>query len=117
MTIFVNLTSHAIHLPTGEVVEPIGYLARCEEETVPVGAIGGVPLIVRRYGAVTGLPPEHPDTFYIVSHMARVACPDRLDLVSPGDLIRDEKGVILGCKNLVVNTLGEAGKGSNATTS
>ena len=103
MPTFVNLTPHTIHLPDGSNVEPSGYLARCEEESVPVGSLGENPIITRRYGKVEGLPIPRLGVWYIVSHMARVACPDRIDLVSPGDLIRDSKGNILGCKNLVVN--------------
>lgn len=37
--------------------------------------------------------------------MTGVACPDRLDLLSPGDLVRDEKGVIVGCTNFVMNSI------------
>lgn len=101
---FVNLTPHTIHLPTGPV-EPIGVLARCTEETVPVGVLGGVPIVTRRYGKVENLPPVHEGLVYIVSHMARVACPERTDLVSPGDLTRDADGRITGCTNLVINSL------------
>jgi len=103
--IFVNLTPHTIHLPTGPV-EPLGVSARCEETTVPVGEIGGVPIVTRHYGEVNNLPPPHQGVYLIVSHMCRVARPDRLDLVSPGDLTRDAAGRITGCTNLVVNSMG-----------
>lgn len=101
---FVNLTPHEIHLPTG-AIPPSGVVARCEEESVPVGAIEGVPIWVRRYGKVQNLPPQHVDRWYIVSHMTRVACPERMDLVSPGDLTRDAEGRITGCTNLIVNSM------------
>jgi hypothetical protein len=104
---FVNLTPHTINLPTG-AVEPSGVLARCAEETVPVGFLGEVPIVTRRYGKVENLPEPRPGLVYIVSHMTRVACPYRTDLASPGDLTRDESGNITGCTNLVVNSLRSA---------
>ena len=102
---FVNLTPHEIHLPTG-TIPPSGALARCEEESVAAGTIDGVPALTRRYGAVHDLPPFHEGVWLIVSHMCRVACPERLDLVSPGDLTRDADGRITGCTNLIVNSIG-----------
>jgi hypothetical protein len=100
----INLTPHAIHLPTG-VLEPSGLVARCEEKSTAAGSLDGVPIITRTYGAVSNLPHEREGTWYVVSHMCRVACPHRLDLVSPGDLTRDDQGRITGCTNLVVNSV------------
>lgn len=99
---FINLTPHTIHLPTGDV-PPSGIVARCAEITAPAGEIEGVPIVTRCYGAVENLPSVRPYVWYIVSHMCRVACPERFDLVSPGDLTRDDKGRITGCTNLVIS--------------
>ena len=62
-----------------------------------------LPLVVGTYGAVTGLPELHPGVLLIVSALVRTALPDRKDLASPVDVIRDEKGVILGCRALEIN--------------
>ena len=46
---------------------------------------------------------EQPDVLLIVSAMVRQALPDRKDLASPGDLVRDENGAVIGCGNLIIN--------------
>jgi hypothetical protein len=99
---FINLTPHVIHLPTCSIA-PSGQLARCTEVTSPTGIFEGVTLVRRSYGAVTGLPDPQPDVLYIVSMLVRVACSERRDLASPGDLVRDNDGNIIGTSNLVVN--------------
>ena len=99
---FVNLTPHTIHLPTGDV-PPSGIVARCSEETEYRATVEGVPFVFRNYGEVSGVPEAEGNTWFIVSHMCRVALPYRLDLVSPGDLTRNESGQITGCTNLVIN--------------
>lgn len=98
----VNLTQHAINLPDRSI-EPSGTVARCAEVTAEAGAFDGVSLVRRSYGAVSDLPDPQPNTLYIVSMLVRLACPNRTDLASPGDLVRDEAGKIIGCQNLVVN--------------
>jgi hypothetical protein len=42
-------------------------------------------------------------TRYIVSAMVRVAVPLRMDVFSPADFVRDEKGTIIGCRALEGN--------------
>lgn len=98
----INLTPHAIHLPD-RTIEPSGQLARCSEVSSPVWTFDGIDLITRSYGAVSGLPDPQPQTLYIVSMLVRQALPERSDIASPGDLVRDESGAIVGAKNLVVN--------------
>ncbi len=98
----INLTPHTIHLPN-LTIEPSGKVARCKEFTELAGIVSGIELIYRRYGDVEDLPDPDPDNFYIVSMMVRQALPNRYDIASPGDLIRDESGQIIGAKNLVVN--------------
>lgn len=97
-----NLTPHEIAI-NGILIQPCGCVARCTERTINVGDFHGIPLVLRDYGEVEDLPEPEPDTLLIVSHMVRTAQPDRTDLASPGDLIRDADGRIIGCKNLVVN--------------
>jgi len=73
--IFVNLTPHSIHMPNGRQLPPCGYVARCAEETVPTGNIGGNPIVVRRYGKVENLPEVSGNTWYIVSHLSMLKIP------------------------------------------
>ncbi len=99
---FINLLPHAINLP-GLAIPPSGIVARCAEATLYQAPIEGVPIVIKKYGAVTGLPDPVPGTWYIVSLLLRQACSDREDLLSPGDAVRDEAGRIVGCANLVRN--------------
>lgn len=103
---FVNLTPHEIKIPeAGIILPPSGKVARCVETTVSLGTVEGIPLVNKEYGQTTDLPPEDPEceTIYIVSAMVRQALPQRRDLASPGDLIRNSEGLVIGCRNLVVN--------------
>jgi hypothetical protein len=94
-----NLTPHPINLP-GLTIPASGQIARVSVSLAPAGGIDGVPLVRGIYGAVYGLPDAVPGTIYIVSAMVRAACPDRQDLASPADLVRDASGAIVGCRAL-----------------
>lgn len=100
---FLNLTPHPITIVNGPTVPPSGQLARCSSASVPAGEHGGVALSRVTFGAVEGLPDPEPGVLYIVSALVRSAVPNRSDVASPGDLIRDEKGTVVGCKGLTVN--------------
>ena len=110
---YVNLCPHAIHIcgEDGSIVrtiEPSGTVARCNEASRYLGSNppDDIPLILRKYGAVDGLPNEQdwpPTILFIVSNMVRQALPERLDIASPGDAVRDDQGRIIGVKNLIVN--------------
>lgn len=102
MITIINLTPHAINLPD-RTLPPTGTVARCIEVTVPAGNIDGIEIIRRKYGEVTDLPDAQYETVYIVSALVRMARPDRHDLLSPGDTIRDADGKIIGAKNLIAN--------------
>ena len=98
----VNLTPHPINL-AGQIIPLSGQLARCSEIISEAGQFDGVSLINLAYGPVAGLPDPQPGTLYIVSALVRLALPGRSDLASPGTLVRDEAGKVVGCQNLVVN--------------
>jgi len=118
---FVNLTPHAIKVCATQTVNtatsgvqniidvpekvfpPSGVVARCSELSTPAFIVDDVDIIRKVFGAVTGLPEPEPGTWFIVSMLVRAACPNRTDLLSPGDLVRDAAGQIIGCKNLVCN--------------
>ncbi len=103
---FVNLTPHAVTLvtPDGAITwPPSGQVARVSTEVESVGCAGLAPLRVEQPGPVTGLPEPQRGTWLIVSAQVRTACPDRLDLVSPGALVRDGAGQVVGCEAFIVN--------------
>ena len=106
----VNLTPHAVHLhlTTGEVVTfpPSGVVARAKEIVTPVGERAGVRIVTIAYGEIENVPPHSGETYeetYIVSALVRAALPERFDLFSPGALVRNEAGVVVGCRTLVMN--------------
>jgi len=55
------------------------------------------------YGQVEGLPGPEDGTLYIVSALVRLALPERKDLVSPGECVRDSQGRVVSCYSLVSN--------------
>lgn len=102
----LNLTPHSITfiLEDGErTILPSGVVAHVNEVSEFVADYDGIPAYSKQYGETKNLPEPADDTIFIVSTMVRLANPNRVDLVSPGDLIRNEYGVIIGCKGLVVN--------------
>ena len=111
----VNLTPHPINLLVEKdgkdvMVEiPSEGNARVVEIITPVTRLplqGSTALVVsKQYGKVQGLPVTDPnnENIYIVSFLVRASLPHRMDLVSPGELIRNDKGVIVGAKNLCIN--------------
>jgi hypothetical protein len=98
-TKIVNLTPHSIHeLITGTVYPSEG-LARCAVLSSDTGdRLNGVPVLEVEFGEVSGLPEPTPGVVYIVSQIVRSACPDRKDVVFPGELVRDENGQPVGCQ-------------------
>ena len=106
MTI-LNYTPHTVNIVNsgGEKIQdfpPMGE-ARCRQTTKVIGNITGIPITSATFGEVEGLPKEVEGTYYIVSRLIRQALPNRKDLLVPNELVRDEKGKIIGCKSLAEN--------------
>jgi hypothetical protein len=102
----INLTPHEVTVLGGEtprVIAASGQVARVTMTSLPAGAFDGIPLVECRAGEVAGLPSPESETLYLTSAMVRLAVPHRFDVVSPADFVRDEKGVIKGCKALEMN--------------
>lgn len=107
ITQFVNLTPHVVvvHKPDGTKLEfkPDGTVARVEVNRGQTHEVAGIPVFGESYGDVVGLPAPVDGVGYIVSAMVRQASPMRWDVFSPGDLVRDEKGAVIGCRGIVGN--------------
>lgn len=103
-TKLVNLTPHALHVKgvSGEIttIEPCGLVARVATSQLKVGEINGIAIYETQFGEVVELPKPQENTFYIVSKITQTAAKGRTDLLSPGNLLRDEDGVIVGCEGL-----------------
>ena len=106
----INLTPHVINIinihqeyMNEELIHPSGIIARVSEQSKHFCFIGEVEIIKKVLGVVENLPEPKDGVFYIVSAMVRMAAPERKDILSPGDQVRDMEGKIIGCKNLVCN--------------
>ena len=104
---FVNLTPHALTIhregdQTPLVLPPSGQVARVSVERVRCGELEGVPVFSNTYGDVTGLPPETLGEVYVVSAIVAGRVAHRTDVASPGELVRDAVGRVIGCLGLTV---------------
>ncbi len=104
----INLTPHEINIYKGDenilTIAPSGSVARCSQVDNEDGFINflgkDVPLFNTNYNEIENLPPEKPNTFYVVSMIIANRSPKRKDLLIPVGIVRNEKGQIIGCKGL-----------------
>lgn len=105
----VNLTPHTINFVFEEEnrilkITPSGQVARVSSTQQDAGNIGGIFKVSRTtFGEVVDLPEPNGRDFFIVSALVRTAVANRTDVASPGDLVRDAEGNVIGCKNFIVN--------------
>ena len=102
----INLTPHEVVL-CGQHILASGQQARVSMTRKQTGTIDldgtTVPIYSTILGTVTGLPPVNEGIGYIVSAMVRSAAPERRDIYSPADLLRDSSGAVIGCNSLDAN--------------
>ena len=108
---FINLTPHEVVIFTENktyVIPPSGEVLRLDNIKERVGNVLDIPLYKITYGEIPELPPEKPNTYYIVSSMVLLALREkgvhRKDIVAPDTTnpVRDKDGKILGVKGLQV---------------
>jgi hypothetical protein len=96
----INLTPHDINVIVDGDVTVIprdGTVARVNQISTVVDKINGIPVSVVRFGDVVGLPDPVPGVIWIVSALVKQAV-NRSDVVSPGELVRNSDGNVIGCK-------------------
>lgn len=107
-----NLTPHEVKIfklngtapDLDVVIEASEAVARVSCEYIKVDKkVEGVDMYRTVFGEVTGLPDYSEGVYLLVSTMVREALPLRKDLVSPGQLLRDDNGNVIGCLGLVGN--------------
>jgi hypothetical protein len=100
---WVNLTPHHINVvrPIVANFPPSGQVARVSVTNTPLMLSGLITFPT--FGEVIGLPDEQPNVWLIVSGMVRAALPQREDLLSPADPVRDADGKIIGCGGFHAN--------------
>jgi len=101
---FVNLTPHALNIieedgTTVYTLPASGQIARVEVERTVDFVMDGIEVFSTVYGEVTGLPERQRDTAYIVSALVAQAA-KRSDVYSPGELVRNGDGHVIGCRGL-----------------
>ena len=97
-----NLTPHSVTIIGGEspLALPSEGIARVSQTREQIGTIAGVPVYRSTFGSVTGLPDQATGVALLVSAMVRAAVPERRDVYSPGELVRDAAGQPVGCRGL-----------------
>ena len=107
MTIIINKTPHPVNLVDADGAEvrtfpacPKEELIRLTANTVPTDELDGVATSRTEFGEATGLPSYEEDVYYIVSQLVKSAKAERVDLLVPAEVARDENGQIIGCRSL-----------------
>lgn len=111
MAKFVNCTPHAITLILNnhtQTLEPSGSVPRVSALSTTLPSIElendgiFIPITKSVLGELTGLPPIAPNTFYITSLLVAQKAKElgRSDVLSP-NVVRDDKGNIIGCNGFV----------------
>lgn len=107
-----NLTPHKVCIYKLNGVTPdLDLVIEAGEEAARVSCeymkvdkkVDGIDLYRPVFGEVTGLPEYSEVVYLLVSAMVREALPLRSDLVSPGQLLRNDEGQVIGCLGLVGN--------------
>lgn len=108
MTSIINLTPHTINIYNADGNEVTKFesmgIARADSFETVVGELNGIPVVEMTYGAPVGLPDPTDDTVYIVSMLTIQAAIQvgrtTSDLYTTADLVRNDKGQIIGCRKL-----------------
>lgn len=101
----INCTPHPVTIVDADgnvvrIIESNGKPIRLAARTVPAGEFDGIPLTRTEFGEPVNLPDPEEGTLLIVSQIVKNALPWRSDLVVPAEVVRDDKGQIVGCRSL-----------------
>lgn len=101
---FINMTPHALNIiqEDGSVytLPSSGQVARVETTRTVAYVMDGIEVFETVWGDVIGLPEFNKGDVYIVSALVAQRCKYRTDVYSPGELVRNEAGQVIGCRGL-----------------
>jgi hypothetical protein len=111
----INLTPHSLTLVGANgtlTVPPSGIVARLAVSRTALAPVVGplgieLPVSLPVMGEVTDLPPAEDGVILVVSALVAGAV-NRPDVMSPGELIRDSGGNVIGARGLCAYTGGGA---------
>lgn len=103
----INLTPHAVTVMKNDgsvaftlpAAEP-SKVARVGVTRKTLADVQGVVVTAATLGEIENLPDEQPGVFYVVSALLASAAPQRTDLLTPGELVRNSEGHPVGCRGL-----------------
>ena len=106
----INATPHAVLIldNNGGVIRVFpksNGMIRLDEDTKNFGKIDGIPISSTTWGETPDVPKEKIGTYYIVSQLVKNALPNRIDLLVPKGVIRDDRGNIIGCTTLDIGEI------------
>ena len=100
---FINLTPHALNIVQADgsvyTLPPSGQVARVATTRTVVNEIDGVEIYETQFGEVEGLPERNGQDLLIVSALVAQRA-NRPDVYSPGELVRNDAGQVVGCRGL-----------------
>lgn len=101
MNNILNFTPHTLNVVCGDgsvKTFPSVGVARVSTSTKTLDPVCGFDVVATTFSDVTGLPSPKDGMYHVVSRLVLSACPGRTDLLCPGELVRDDNGVVIGCK-------------------
>jgi hypothetical protein len=107
----INLTPHVINIhASGQiiVISPSGVIARLmvERISLPSVEVDGItiPIASTILGDLVDMPPPTEGVWYVASALVAQKCTqlNREDTFSPGELIRNDNGFVIGCNGLCI---------------
>lgn len=105
--LLLNLCPHPVNVVRGDgtvISIPFsGQVARVNITRVQAGNVDGM-VISTPHLQTIGLNDPKPGILLIVSQQVRLAHPNRADLISPAELIRNKQGTVIGCRSFDANS-------------
>lgn len=103
--IIINMTPHKVTILDENnliitEIPPSGKTIRLTVKIQQIGEYAGIPISKSVFGEPIGLPEFVPGYNYIVSQLVKAAFPERIDLLVPAEMQRDNSGNIIGCRSL-----------------